>query len=126
MLYLPAPGSPGPPVQEDKKESSDSEEDTLDAFMSNLVNIICLLIKINIGWYIFPFVYNSNFFCDIFSGERCQRTGCELGIEIRQQSKEFKTSEYSVTFTKNIIWLFNNKNIVLFVICIFCQISSIH
>jgi hypothetical protein len=47
MLYLPAPGSPGPPAQEDKKESSDSEEDTLDAFMSNLVNEMLI---INIEW----------------------------------------------------------------------------
>ena len=36
MLYIPAPGSPGP-AEAKKEESSDSEEDTLDAFMSNLV-----------------------------------------------------------------------------------------
>lgn len=34
MLYLPAPGSPGATTKEDS-----DEEDPLDAFMSNLVNI---------------------------------------------------------------------------------------
>jgi hypothetical protein len=38
LLYQPAAGSPGP-AGNDKKEESDSEEDTLDAFMNSLVNV---------------------------------------------------------------------------------------
>ena len=47
ILYQPADGSPGPSSK--AKDDSDSEEDTLDAFMSNLVMIsiivqLCLII----------------------------------------------------------------------------------
>ncbi len=92
MLYLPAPGSPGPPAQEDKKESSDSEEDTLDAFMSNLVNIICLLIKINVGWYIFPFVYNSNFYnvVTFFQEKDAKEQGVSSALKLDNNPKSSK------------------------------------
>ncbi len=99
MLYLPAPGSPGPPAQEDKKESSDSEEDTLDAFMSNLVIITCLPTEINADLCVLPSVYNSDF-VTFFQEKDAKEQGVSSALKLDNNPKSSKQVSIQIRLLK--------------------------